>query len=116
MIYLNACYMLDYIENITKFLNENFRPSSPESANLKLNTDQLLNLLFRIFPEGCVSDYDLNDILISLSYKRFTYVIESYREVEKGESTIYEVHKSLEVGWCLKTDLDLKTQEVEKII
>jgi hypothetical protein len=107
--------MLDYIETITEFLIENFRPSDPESANIRLNTEQLLNLLFRLFPDGCISDYDLNEILINLKYKRYTYTVENYCEIEKGDSTIYEVRKSLEVGWCLKTDLDLQTREVEKI-
>ncbi|MRX40586.1 hypothetical protein GJU43_14955 [Flavobacterium sp. LC2016-23] len=107
--------MLDYIETVTDFLIENFHPSNPESANIKLNTDQILNFLFRTFPAGCISDYDLNEILISLNYKRYTYVVESYCEIEKGESTIYEIRKNLEVGWCLKTDLNLKSQEVEKL-
>jgi hypothetical protein len=107
--------MLDYLETIREFLIENFTPSNPESANVKLNTDQLLGFLFRTFPADCISDYDLNDILIELEYKRFTYVVESYSEVEKDESTIYEVRKSLEVGWCLRSSFDLRTQEVEKI-
>lgn len=107
--------MLDYIETIKEFLIENFRSSNPESANVKLNTDQILNFLFRTFPAGCISDYDLNDILISLNYKRYTYVVESYHEIERDDSTIYEIRKSLEVGWCLKTDLDLMPGEIEKI-
>ncbi|PIF32999.1 hypothetical protein CLU81_3569 [Flavobacterium sp. 9] len=107
--------MLDYIETITDFLIENFKPSNPESANLKLTTRDLLALLFRLFPANCISDYELNDILIELNYKRFSYVVESYCEIQKDDRTIYEIRKSLEVGWCLKTELDLKTQEVERI-
>lgn len=107
--------MLDYLETITKFLDDNFHPSNPDSANVKLNTDQLLNFIFRTFPVDCISDYDLNDILIDLGYKRYTYIVENYCEIEKGESKIYEVKKSLEVGWCLKSDLDLRTREVEKV-
>jgi len=106
--------MLDYIDTIREFLIENFHPSNPEIANVKLTTDQLLGFLFQTFPDGCISDYDLNDILISLGYKRFTYVVESYSEVEKDDSTIYEVRKSLQVGWCLKSEFDLHTEEVEK--
>jgi len=107
--------MLDYIATITEFLKENFNPSNPESANVKLNTDQLLDFLFRTFPDGCISDYDLNEILISLEYKRQTYVLESYCEIEKGESTIYEIRKTLAIGWCLKSPFDLRPREVEKI-
>jgi hypothetical protein len=106
--------MLDYIETITEFIIDNFKPSTPESANVKLNTDQLLDFLFRTFPDGCISDYDLNDILISLNYKRYTYVVEYFKEVGKKKDARIEVKKSLEVGWCLKTDLDLHTEEIEK--
>lgn len=106
--------MLDYIETITTFLNENFNPSNPESANVKLNTDQLLNFLFRTFPVGCISDYELNEILISSGYQRHNYVIQSFREVGKKKEKRIEVSKSLEVGWCLKTPLDLHTEEIEK--
>lgn len=107
--------MLDYIQTITEFLSENFKPSNPESANVKLNTDQLLDFLFRTFPNGCISDYDLNDILVSLNYKRHTYVVESFTEVGKKKEKRIEVSKSLEVGWCLKSEFDLRTSEVEKI-
>jgi len=107
--------MLDYLETIREFLIENFNPSNPESANVKLNTDQLLGFLFRTFPADCISDYDLNDILINLGYKRYTYVVESYSEVGKKKDKRIEVKKSLEVGWCLKSAFDLRTQEVEKI-
>lgn len=106
--------MLDYLETIREFLIENFNPSNPESANVKLNTDQLLGFLFGTFPADCISDYDLNDILIELGYKRYTYVVESYSEVEKDDSKIYEVRKNLTVGWCLRTPLNLHTEEVEK--
>jgi hypothetical protein len=106
--------MLDYLETIREFLIENFTPSNPESANVKLNTDQLLGFLFRTFPADCISDYDLNDILIELEYKRYTYVVESYSEVGKKKDKRIEVKKSLEVGWCLKSGFDLHTEEVEK--
>lgn len=106
--------MLDYLETITEFINQNFEPSNPESANVKLNTDQLLDFLFRTFPVGCISDYDLNDILISLNYKRYSYVVETYKEVGKKKEKRIEVSKSLEVGWCLKTPFDLHTEEMPK--
>jgi len=106
--------MLDYIDTITEFLKENFNPSNPESANVKLNTDQLLDFLFRTFPEGCISDYELNEILISLDYKRHTYVVETFNEIGKKKDGRIEVKKSLEVGWCLKTPFDLHTEEIAK--
>lgn len=106
--------MLDYINTITQFLKDNFQPSKPESANVKFNTDQLLNFLFRTFPADCISDYDLNDILISLGYIRHTYVVEQYVEIGDKKETVVEVKKSLEVGWCLKTPYDLHTEEVQK--
>ncbi|EJG02281.1 hypothetical protein [Flavobacterium sp. F52] len=107
--------MLNYLVIIEEFLKENFEPSNPESSNVNFTTEQLLSFLFRTFPEGCISDYDLNDILISLNYRRFTYVVESYHTVEKDDSEIYEIRKQLTIGWCLKSPFDLHTQEVEKI-
>ncbi|WP_289659498.1 hypothetical protein [Flavobacterium panacagri] len=106
--------MLDYIQSITEFLKDNFNPSNPASANVKLNTDQLLNFIFRTFPVDCISDYELNDILLSLNYKRFTYVVESYKEIGKKKDRRIEVSKSLEVGWCMTTPFDLRTEEMEK--
>ena len=106
--------MLDYIDTITEFLKENFNPSNPESANVKLNTDQLLDFLFRTFPAGCITDYELNEILISLEYKRHTYVVETFKEIGKKKDGRIEVKKSLEVGWCLKTPFDLHTEEIAK--
>lgn len=106
--------MLDYIETIREFMIENFSPSTPENANLKLNTEQLLGFLFQTFPAGCISDYDLNDILISLGYKRFNYVVETYIEKGRKNEKYTEVHKSLEVGWCLKSPFDLRVEEVGK--
>jgi len=106
--------MLDYLQTIRDFIMQNFDPSSPENANVKLNTDQLLDFLFRTFPAGCISDYDLNDILVSLDYKRHTYVVEYFKEVGKKKDGRIEVKKSLEVGWCLKTPLDLHTEEIAK--
>ncbi|KIQ22650.1 hypothetical protein RT99_05955 [Flavobacterium sp. MEB061] len=107
--------MLDYLETVREFFIDNFTPSNPESANVKLSTRDLLVFIFRTFPANCISDYELNEILISLSYKRYTYVIESYAEVEKDDRTVYEIRKSLDFGWCLKSDLDLMTQEVEML-
>lgn len=105
--------MLNYTETITDFIRDNFYPSTPENANVKLNTDQLLGFLFRTFPNECISDYELNDILIELGFHRFTYVVESYEEVRKKKEKMIQVKKSLEVGWCLKSHLNLRTEEIE---
>lgn len=107
--------MLDYSVTIEEFIKVNFEPSNPESSNVKFTTEELLYFLFRTFPEGCISDYELNDILISLNYKRFMYVVESYHTIEKDDSEIYEIRKHLTIGWCLKSHFDLRTQEVEEI-
>ncbi|MFV8336446.1 hypothetical protein ACNQF7_10225 [Flavobacterium sp. RSP29] len=106
--------MHDYYEQIATFIKENFIPSSPENANVKLNTEQLLSFLFRTFPVDCVSDYDLNEILSSLGYLRHNYVVEYFTEVGKKKDARIEVKKSLEVGWCLKSPFDLHTEELEK--
>lgn len=115
MVKINEIQMLNYFEEISDFINENFTPSNPENANVKLTTEQLLVFLFRTFPDGCLSDYELCDILIAQGYKRFNYVLESAHEIEKGDSTIYQIQKTLTIGWCLKSPLDLKTEEVEEI-
>lgn len=105
--------MLNYIDTITDFIRENFESSNPDNANVKMNTEQILDLLFRTFPVGCISDYELNDILIELGFNRFTYVVEFYDEFRKKKEKKIQVTKSLEVGWCLKSHLNLRTEEIE---
>ena len=106
--------MHDYYEQISVFIKENFLPSTPENANVKLTTEQLLSFLFRTFPVDCVSDYDLNEILTSLGYTRHNYFVEYFSEVGKKKDAKIEVRKSLEVGWCLKSPFDLHTEELDK--
>jgi len=104
--------MYDYPQQIEEFLQENFTPSVPENANVKLTTNKLLLFLFRTFPEGCINDYDLNEILLKLGYKRYTYTHEEYIEVKKEKAKVYEIHKEIVLGWCLKSELDLHIEEV----
>jgi hypothetical protein len=106
--------MHDYYNQISIFISENFLPSTPDNANVKFNTDQLLLFLFKTFPVDCVSDYDLNEILLSLGYMRHNYVVEYFSEVGKKNDRKIEVKKSLEVGWCLKSPFDLHTEELDK--
>ena len=89
--------MFDYKEQILEFLKLNFNPSNPEEANFKVTSSELLNYLFDIYPVGCISDYDLNDILIKLEFKPYTYA---------------NTDKQLVFGWCMITD---KIPLVEKI-
>lgn len=107
--------MLNYIEIVTEFINDNFQPSNPENANVKMSTEMLLGFLFKTFPVDCVSDYDLNEILVSLDYKRFTYVVEEHTEVGKKDNKRIEISKRIEIGWCLKSDLNLRTEEIKKL-
>ena len=67
--------MYDYPDKIKAFINENFKPSNIVFAEFKLTTTQLLEMLFNSFPNGCISDFDLNLILEELNYERsFTIV------------------------------------------
>ena len=95
--------MYDYNTQIAAFIKESFSPSTPEQANIKVTNTQLLYLLFNTFPKDCISDYELNDILVSLGYQRFAY------EAEKMVDNVIE--KELTIGWCLALihwDLEVK--------
>lgn len=87
--------MYDYPQQIEAFIAENFTVSNPEEANVKMSNADLLSFLFKVFPEGCINDYELNDIMKKLGYTRHTYTI-----VNEGQ---YEI----ESGWCLKSELEL---------
>jgi len=103
--------MYDYATQITEFIEQNFQSSNPDNCNVKFTNEQFLIFLFRVFPEGSISNYDLSEILLKLKYERFTYVVEHYVEAKKQKT---EIHKTLEVGWCLKSNLDLHIEEVDK--
>jgi hypothetical protein len=96
--------MFDYKQQIAEFLKENFEPSNPTAANFKVNSTELLNYLFQIFPADCINDYDLNEILIGLNYKRFTYEIQSITFIndENGKEKEH-INYSLCFGWCLNS-------------
>ena len=108
--------MFDYKDQVHKFIGENFKPSTPDEANFRVSTNQLLGYLFQTFPADCISDYELNDILLSLKYERFTYTNKTIRfSKPKAENEppkeIVEYH--LCVGWCLHTDLIPKLETTE---
>jgi len=90
--------MYDYPTQITAFISENFKPSTPEEANVKITNKELLQLLFNTFPVDCISDYELNDILKELGYIPFTYVSE---KLEDGITK-----KELTIGWCMTSSLN----------
>ena len=78
--------MYDYKEQIRNFIKLNFLPSTPEESNFKVSSNELLGYLFDIFPFECISDYELNEILVELGYERYTYV---------------DTKKLLVFGWCM---------------
>lgn len=101
--------MLNYREEIKDYLQANFTPSDDTLANFKQTTNDLLDFLFDVFPKNCISDYDLNDILLELGYIRYTWVEE--RIVKIGDAG-FEIHKRLVTGWCLKTEWSLRTEKI----
>lgn len=97
--------MFDYGAQISEFLKLNFSPSNPEESNFKVTSTELLGYLFQIFPDDCINDYDLNEILITLGYQRFSYAVETITITEgKQGNTIEKKRYDLVFGWCLFTD------------
>lgn len=79
--------MINYEPQITEFLRENFTPSTLENATHKLTTLELLALLFDVFPQGSIDDYELYNILNNLNYKPTTT-----KEISENKLTFV---------WCL---------------
>ena len=63
--------MIDKSIEITAFLKQHYSPSTVKEAekNLQLTTSGVLELLFKIFPSGCVDQYDVHQLLTTLGYK-----------------------------------------------
>lgn len=81
-----------------------------ESANTRFTSDQLLHFLFRTFPDGCISDYELNELMLKLNYKRETYTIATeipQTKKEKDEGKPIQYNYELCTGWCMNS-LSLK--------
>lgn len=99
--------MYDYVSQISQFLQEHFVPAdNAEQSNTRLTSEELLNFLFQTFPNGCISDYELNDIMLKLNYKRETYTItipieQTEKEIERNAPIKY--HYELCTGWCMNS-------------
>lgn len=106
--------MLDYNDQITAYLSENFYPSVPDIANFRRTSDDLLSFLFCTFPKNCISDYDLDEILIELGYTRHTWIEEREAIEESKKHITVTIKKILVTGWCLMSRFDL-TDEVRHI-
>ena len=103
--------MIDATPQITAFIKANFKPSNLENATMKLTTQQLLNLLFNVFPNGSIDDYDLYQILVNLQYTPFKHIL-PVDVVEKPKSTEdneIEEKGVLTIVWCLE---DLSTMKI----
>ena len=100
--------MLDYPEQITAFITANFTPSNPDRANFKRTTDGVLAFLFATFPDGCISDYELNDILLELGYVRHTWTRDDPTFEDTPDAEITTINKALVSGWCMLSDLNLE--------
>lgn len=79
--------MINFTSQITDFLRKNFQPSDLENATHKLTTSELLAMLFQVFPNDCIDDYELYDILQNLNYTPLN---------EKSNS-----ENPLKFVWCL---------------
>jgi hypothetical protein len=100
--------MLDYPKKITEFIKANFTPSDPDRANFKRATDGLLGFLFTTFPDSCISDYELNDILLELGYQRHTWIKETTSFEDNPDAEITTIDKTLVTGWCMLSDFNLE--------
>lgn len=99
--------MYDYITQISEFINDNFAPAeNADSANTRMSSNELLVFLFQTFPVGCISDYELNEIMLKLQYKRETYSIaieitRSKKQIEDNVPATYTYE--LCTGWCMNS-------------
>lgn len=69
--------MYDYPERVSDYIHNNFEPGTPSSYNLKLNTVQFLYLVFQVFPENSITEFQLVEILTDLGYKPFSLLEEN---------------------------------------
>lgn len=103
--------MYNYVSKISEFLKEHFVPAdNAETANTRFTSYQLLNFLFNTFPEGCITDYELNDLMLKLDYKRDTYTVATeiiQTKEEKEANAPIQYNYDLCTGWCM-VSLSLK--------
>lgn len=99
--------MYDYTTQISEFIQEHFAPAeNAYLANTRMTSEELLFFLFQTFPVGCISDYDLNEIMLKLQYKRETYSIafehpRTEKEIENNVPVSYSYQ--LATGWCMNS-------------
>lgn len=105
--------ILDYPEQIKDYLQAHFAPSDPDRANFRKTTNELLGFLSQVFPAGCISDYDLAEILTDLGYNRHQWPHENFYEEGEGKEKVIKVSRHLATGWCLKSDFDLRDDEYQ---
>jgi len=100
--------MFDYQEKISNFIASNFSQGSAETANFKKTTKEFLSFLFHTFPDGCISEYELNDLLIKLGYQPSVWNQESIIESSKKKEISYQ----LITGWCFNSKILKPTQVI----
>jgi hypothetical protein len=99
--------MYDYVSQISDFIKQNFAPAeNAQEANTRMSSEELLSFLFVTFPSGCISDYELNEIMLKLQYKRETYTIataipRSKKQIE--ENVPEKFNYELCTGWCMNS-------------
>ena len=62
--------MINKTLEITAFLKKHYSPGNIETVkeDLQLTSEEVLMLLFQVFPSGCIDVYDLHEILTNLGY------------------------------------------------
>lgn len=99
--------MYNYVFQISNFLQEHFVPAdNAEQSNTRLTSEELLNFLFQTFPNGCISDYELNEIMLKLHYKRETYTLSipiEQTKTEKESNAPIKYTYELCTGWCMNS-------------
>jgi len=100
--------ILDYPEQIKTYLQAHFAPSDPDRANFRKSTAELLGFLFLAFPPGCISDYDLVEIMNDLGYDIHQWVHETFETEGEGKNSMITAKRELRTGWCLSSEFDLR--------
>ena len=92
--------MLGYTEKIKQFIEENFAPGNPEVSEHWFTTPQILAILFTGFPDGCIDDYELNEILEPKFNKKLR--IKDYDVVENGKIITKQAPPA--IYWIIKIE------------
>lgn len=63
--------MIDKTPEITAFLKKYYTPGTINDTDEKsqLRNYEVLDLLFQVFPSGCIDQYELHQILTTLGYE-----------------------------------------------